>query len=700
MATGDKIKIAELSIDVKDLLEAQAQLRERIRETTQATADLEAQQKSLRDQGQTSSDAYKDNAKQIEANKVAVGGLTKEMRDNATVLASMSTLNNDSAGTLEKLTARNKELRQMLQGLNLDTADGKKLQKEYIDEIDKNTKFIKDNSDAYVQQKMNIGNYKSALEALPGPLGQGAKGIQSMTTAAKAFLMNPLAIVIGAIVGAFSALVKAFKGTEEGGDKIKKLFDQIAAVTGVLWERIENFATGLVKVFSGEAKLRDLKGTFAGMGDEIQREVKLAGDLADMMDRLEDREIDMITISANRKAQIDKLKEAAADQNKTESEKIGLLRQAQKLIDEETKGQQELLLTKIANELGTTDLVKVQERLNQVREEGKQITLDEIGLGNANNEDRKRTNDLIAQYIGLEEDAATEKRRTTSTISGLIKAEMTEREQQIEAENEALGNYYAAQLAAAEAEMQAEIELEKQKLAEKERLRLEDAEKQKQWDEDLATFRQEKALLDAENERIAREVALNDRFAAELDALRREQDAEIEAALQTGASVSLIMKKYAAFEKQLEREKQLAKLDIIGSFVGALAANFKQESKLGKAAAITQTVINTYKGAMAAFAETPGGVVIKSLAAGTAIATGVAAVQNILKVKEDGTTSAAISGDVGSAVAGAGARPSETGLSSSFVPPSTPPQVQTVLVIEDFQAVETQRVQVKQAGQL
>ena len=27
-------------------------------------------------------------------------------------------------------------------------------------------------------------------------------------------------------------------------------------------------------------------------------------------------------------------------------------------------------------------------------------------------------------------------------------------------------------------------------------------------------------------------------------------------------------------------------------------------------------------------------------------------------------------------------------------------QVQTVLVIEDFQAVETQRVQVKQAGQL
>ncbi|MDM7913310.1 MAG: hypothetical protein QUS09_09455, partial [Methanotrichaceae archaeon] len=492
---------------------------------------LEAAQKKLREEGLASSEAYKDNAKAIELNKTATAGLTSEYRSNQNILASMTTANTDNAGTLQTLYARNKELRTMLQGLNLETEEGKKKQKEYIDEINKNTDFIKKNSDATIQQKMNIGNYKSALEGLPGPLGQGVKGFQGMTQAAKAFLANPLALVITAIVGAFSALVKAFKGTEEGGDRIKKLFDQIGAVVGVLWERVENFATGLAKIFTGEAKLRDLKGTFAGMGDEIQREVKLAGELADMMDKLEDREIDMITISAQRKAQIDKLKEAAADQNKTESERISLLRQAQKLIDEETRGQQDLLLTKIVNELGTTDLVKVQERLNQVRDEGKQITLDEIGLGNATNEDRKRTNDLIAQYIGLEEDAATEKRRTSSTISGMIKAEMTEREAQIEAENEALGRYYDAQLAAAEAEMLAEIELEKQKAAEKERIRAEEAEKQKAWDEDLRTFRNEKALLDAENERITREVMLNDRFQAELDALKREEEAEIEACL-------------------------------------------------------------------------------------------------------------------------------------------------------------------------
>jgi hypothetical protein len=699
MATPEKIKLAELQIDVKDILESQAELKERIRETTQATAQLEAQQKSLRAEGQASSDAYKDNAKQIELNKTVIGGLTREYRDNATVLASMATLNNDSAGTLEKLTARNKELRQMLQGLNLDTAEGKKLQKEYITEIDKNTKFIKDNSDAYVQQKMNIGNYKSALDALPPSLKSGVDGFKGMTQAAKAFLLNPLALAITAIVGAVTALFKAFKSTEEGGDRLKKKFDQIKAAVSVVTDRIADFALGLAKVFSGEQKLKDLKGTFAGIGDEIQREVKLAGELRDMMEQLENAEIDLTVASADRRAEINKLREAAADQNKTEGERITLLQRAQRLMNEEADAQQKILLSKIANELGTTDLAKAQERLNQVREEGKQITLDEIGLSNSTNEDRQRVNDLIAQYIDLEGQAASQKKEISAQISGFIKQERTEREQQIEAENEALGNYYAAQLAAAEAEMLAEIELEKQKLAEKERLRQEDAEKQKVWDEDLRTFRQEKALLDAENERIAREVAMNDRFAAELDALKREQDAEIEAALQTGASVSLIMKKFAAIEKQIEREKQLAKLDILGSFIGSLAANFKEESKLAKAAAITQTVINTYKGAMAAFAETPGGVVIKSLAAGTAIATGIAAVRNILKVKEEGSTSAAISGDFRS-VAGTGGSPSDSGMSTSFTPTSPPPQVQTVLVIEDFQAVEAQRIQVKQSGEL
>lgn len=692
----EKIKLAELTFDVEDLLKAQADIAEKIRETKEATAELAKEQKALRDQGKADTEQYKEVGKSIEANKVALNGLTQEYKNNGTIISAVATQNADNVGTLTKLTARNKELRQMLRDLNLETDDGKKKQKEYIAEINKNTDFIKNNSDAYVQQKMNIGNYQSALDALPPSLQSGASGIKKMTTAAKAFMMNPLAIAITVIVGAVTALGKAFKSTEEGGDRVKRMFDQIKAAVSVVTDRIENFALGIAKVFSGEQKLRDLKGTFAGIGDEIKRDVQLAGELRDMMERLEDSEIDLLVTSSARRTEINKLKELAADQNKTEGERATLLQRANRLIEEEATAQKQVLLTKIANELGTTDLAKAQERLNQVREEGKQITLDELGLSNSTNEDRKRVNELIAQYIDLEGQAASQKKEMTGQISGLIKQERTEREQQIEAENEALGKYYQAQLAAAEAEMLAEIELEKQKFAEKERLRLEDAEKQKQWDEDLAAFRQEKALIDAENERITREIMLSDRFQSELELLKKEQDAEIAAALQTGASVSLIMKKYAAIEKQLEKEKQLAKLDILASFVGSLAANFKEETALAKAAAITQTVINTYKGAMAAFAETPGGIIIKSAAAATAVAAGVAAVRNILKTGEESVSAPAMSSDL----------PGVGGTGNNGNPALTPAMVAStdsprpVLVLEEFQFVQGTQVQVKQQGQL
>ena len=695
MATVDKIKIAELEIGYKDVLEAQADLKERMRELNEETKLLEATQEVLRQGNRKDTDQYKENAKAIEANKTAVAGLQTEYKNNQRVLEGAISAKNEELGTIQKLDAENKKLRASLRNLDLTTKEGQKTQKDYIAQINKNTEFIKQNSDAAIQQKMNIGNYKSALDLMPGSLKNVSSGFQAAGNAAKMFIANPVVLAIAAIVGAVVGLVKAFKGAEEGGDRLKKKFDQIKAVVDVLKDRIENFALGLAKVFSGEQKLKDLKGTFAGIGDEIKRDVELAGQLRDQLEALENKEIDLLVVSAARRSEINRLRELAADQNKTEAERITLMQRANRLIEEEAKAQQEVLLTKIANELGTTDLVKVQERLNQVRNEGKQITLEEIGLSNSTNEDRKRVNELIAQYIDLEGQASMQKKEMASQISGLLKKEMTDREKQLAEENEVTRKYYDEQYKMAEAEMLAEVELERKKIEEKEALRLAEIEKQKQWDDELAAFRAEKAFIDADNQRIAREVAMNDRFQAELDLLAREQEAEIAAALKTGASVSLIVKKYAAIEKAIEYEKQQAKLAIIGSFAGSLAQLFGEETKLGKAAAITQTVINTYKGAMAAFAETPGGIIIKSAAAASAFATGVAAVRNIMKQGKGGGEGASISGVPG---AGAGASQMTGTPQTTYVTNVSQPQ--TVLVLEDFQYVDQRKVQVKQAGEL
>lgn len=698
MATPDKIKIAELEIGYKDVLEAQADLKERIRDLTEETKLLEATQEVLRQGNRKDTDQYKQNAKAIEANKTAVAGLQTEYKNNQRVLEGAISAKNEELGTIQKLDAENKKLRASLRNLDLTTKEGQKTQKEYIAQINKNTEFIKQNSDAAIQQKMNIGNYKSALDLLPGSLKNAATGFQSVGAAAKMFLANPIVLAITAIVGVIAGLIKAFKGTEEGGDRLKKKFDQIKAVIDVVKDRIENFALGLAKVFRGEQKLKDLKGTFKDMGDEIEREIRLAGELRDMIEQLENVEIDLLVTSAARRTEINRLREAAADQNKTEEERITLLHRANRLIEEEAKAQQDVLLTRIANELGTTDLLKVQQRLNQVREEGKQITLEELGLSNSTNEDRRRVNELIAQYIDLEGQASMQKKEMASQISGLLKKEMTEREKQLATENEVTRKYYEEQYKMAEAEMMAEVELERKRIEQEEALRQAEIQKQKQWDEELAAVRAEKAFIDADNRRIIREVEMNDRFQAELDLLAREQEAEIQSALKTGADVGLIMKKFAAIEKQVEFEKQKAKLDIVGGFVGAIGGLFDQETKLGKAAAIVQTVINTYKGAMSAFAETPGGIVIKSLAAGTAIATGIAAVRNIMKAGKGGSGGADASISA-SGIPGIGAGSSQSALMPQTTYVTNVSQAQTVLVIEDFQKVEQRQIAVRQAAE-
>jgi hypothetical protein len=340
------------------------------------------------------------------------------VKDQNTALRAQVTLENEEAGTLEKLRAQNSLLTKEREKLNLSTKTGRQRLKEINGELDKNNSFIKKNNDALGKQKINIGNYTSAISGMSGPIGSVIRGFQSLYTV---LVANPIGIVIGAIVGVFTLLIKAFKGTEEGGDKITRIFAQIKATVDVLVDRIKNVATTISKIFTGEAKLKDLKGAFKGIGEEIKNEVKQSGLLADMMDKLEDKEIDLITVSAERTAKIAKLREELADTNKTDKERLALAVESKRLMEEEAKAQQEIILTTIANELGTTDLAKVQERINEVRKTGNQISLDEIGLSISTNVNRKKVNELIAQYIGKEEQASSEGRRLTSTIASLNK---------------------------------------------------------------------------------------------------------------------------------------------------------------------------------------------------------------------------------------------------------------------------------------
>lgn len=149
---------------------------------------------------------------------------------------------------------------------------------------------------------------------------------------------------------------------------------------------------------------------------------------------------------------------------------------------------------------------------------------------------------------------------------------------------------------------------------------------------------QEKQLADLENQKIINEN--NFLTQAEIDKAQNEikRQQEVDNAEKTGADISLINAKYARQAEDIEKAKQANKVQLASDAFGSLASIFGEESKAGKAAAIAQTTIDTYKSATSAYSALSGipivGPALGAIAAGAAIASGLSNVKKIVGTKE------------------------------------------------------------------
>lgn len=264
------------------------------KETQKAINEITKSQLELAASGQDESQAFKDNAKAIadlnkvqeqnfknsqnvannmRAVKAELTQTEKQLRSYMNGLGQFETLQNQANAAIQteirnknEARAANLALQKISNQLNPQIEEEAALLKEVNDQIDKNTKFIKENSSATAQQAMNVGNYTesikdalSELDIMNGGLLQfiqraqaagGAgnliksafsamtTGIISATKAGLAFIATPigaaiaaLAAVIAIVVGAFKLMTASMNSTEEGQAKLAKV---TAIITGVL----------------------------------------------------------------------------------------------------------------------------------------------------------------------------------------------------------------------------------------------------------------------------------------------------------------------------------------------------------------------------------------------------------------------------------------------------------------------------------
>lgn len=312
---AEKIKIAELEIDAKSLIDSAKEIKKEI-------SDVKAQQDLLKRSGQENSAQFVENTAVLktltsqynaQVNALAESGQATQQQVDKEQLLTLAL--EQEVQTIEQAREQNKVLTKLRNETNASTEEGQRAIAELNAKLDENNQFIRVNVSGLEQQKMNVGNYaegvlqafsrtdifgdslgqvngllaqsKSALDLsinafkdfgseLSGVVSRIQNlnaGLQGMTAAQKvsavatnatsgALKLFRIALIstgIGAIVVALGSLIAFLTSTQKGIDLVTSVTRPLTAVFESLFGVVQELGEGLFNAFSNPKKaIKDL----------------------------------------------------------------------------------------------------------------------------------------------------------------------------------------------------------------------------------------------------------------------------------------------------------------------------------------------------------------------------------------------------------------------------------------------------------
>jgi len=368
---ANKIVIAELDIDVSLLVKNTTELKTEIDRLKEA-------QKQLTKEGQTASKEFVQNAADLKTLNTAYNANIKAISDNTQAQADQTNQSKLVALALEAEAQSIKEAREqnaLLNRLrnetNVSTAEGKAQLDALNQKLNQNNDFIKENADAYLQQKINIGNYKDSISEALGELnlfnggisgfiersqaaggtgnllkeslGGAAQGFMGITKASLAFIATPIGAFLAAIVLAFALVKNAMNRSEEATNKITKIFTIFSGIVNKLLSFLEPLGdfliNGIVMGFELAGKAADkalslisdgleflgfddAAESVKGFQNEMKTAAKDAAALADAEAKLEKQQRLSQKVQLDYQKQAEKLRQVRDDENLSINERI------------------------------------------------------------------------------------------------------------------------------------------------------------------------------------------------------------------------------------------------------------------------------------------------------------------------------------------------------------------------------------------
>lgn len=273
-----------------------------------------------------------------------------------------------------------------------------------------------------LEVKSNIGSTTKDVKGLAGEfqiMGVSLNTIKSSfisigKTAKASFATIKAAAIssgIGAFLVAIGSLVTFLTKTKKGAELLETAFAGVGAAVNVIVDRVSKFGGAIVKLFQGDTKgaLKDVKGAFTGIGEEIANDTKNAIALKKAFIDLRDSERDLNVETAQRRADIEALKLIAEDTTKTEEERLAAAQEAFKI-------ENDLLDRRIAN-----------------AEEALRIQREEMALGENTAEDLDKEAELLINLANIRQESTTKQIELNNKINQ-INNEQRAKEEEAEAE--------------------------------------------------------------------------------------------------------------------------------------------------------------------------------------------------------------------------------------------------------------------------
>jgi hypothetical protein len=424
------------------------------------------------------------------------------------------------------------------------------------------------------------------------------------------------------MVGAFSNPKQAIKDLWEALKKnllnrITGVIDQFKALGKVMegvfsldWDQVkegaEEFKIALIQVSTGmdEVQQKNFAETIKNITTEMNNEATAMMALEGRLQSLRDMENSFMIQKAATRQEIERARLIAEDETKSAEERLENLKKALELEAETTKQEIELAKERVAIQqeqmLLSENLAEDEEKLAQLK----------VALIEAETASIKMRRRVVTEVNALEREIQAEE-----------KARAKEKQDILDAEFDAMVK--------ANEEWNAEQAKKFAKTAEEDAMLLE--------------LQQQNSLAAIEN--------LKERALAELAIQEEKELASAELMENSEAMKAAIAEKFtgkrAEVEKKFNTDKKKwaemsseAQLDIMSSTAGNMIKILGEETAAGKAMAVTQATIDTYKGATAAYSAMAGipyvGPVLGAIAAGAAVASGLANVKAILSADESG----------------------------------------------------------------